>query len=70
MAHFDASAADVLVNIVAKGEFVDDKQFPLLPRYFQLFSKPILSFIDVFKVVCKRFVVCGKGLKQDAENIE
>ena len=48
-----------------------NEQFLLLPLCFQLFSIIKLSLteifykfvLDVFKVICSRFVVCGKGLR-------
>ena len=57
--------------IVAKGEIAHDEQFLLLLQCFQLYSIIIFSFkeivfyihLDVFKVICCRLVVCGKGFK-------
>ena len=39
-----------------------NEQFLLLPQYFRLFSLINLSFIDSFKAVCCRIVVCVIGL--------
>ena len=43
------------------------EQFLNLPKYFQVFSINILSFLEIlhdFKVVCFTFVECGKRLKK------
>ena len=55
-------------NTATKGEIAHNEQFPLLPQCFQRYSilqlsfKQIFSYFrpDFFKVVCCRFVVCGK----------
>ena len=56
-------------NIVAKGEI--DEQFLLLPPCFQLYSILKVSFIDIsifcldlFKGVCSRLYVRGKGINK------
>ena len=57
-------------NIVAKGEIAHDEQFFLCPQCFILYLTIKLSFMEIFqvfviyafKVVCYKFVVCGKGL--------
>ena len=59
-------------NIVAKGEIAHDDQFPLLPQCFQIYLMIKLSFTEIFhifsiilfKLVCCRIVVCGKGLRK------
>ena len=57
-------------NMATKEEIAQNKQFLLLSPCFQINSILVLSFkgifctflLDVFKVVCCRFVVCGNGL--------
>ena len=53
-------------NNVAKKEIAYNEQFLLLSKMFQLYLNIILSFIEnwpyVFKVVCCRFVICGKTI--------
>ena len=57
---------------MTKGEIAQNKQFLLLPKCIQLFFSNhtfILKefsclHLEVFKFVCCRFVVCGKGLKK------
>ena len=57
-------------NIVTKGEIAQYKQFPLMSQCFQLYKKsyPFIErdfsnlCLDIFKVVCSRFVLCWKGL--------
>ena len=58
-------------NIVAKEEIAHNEQFLLIAIMFStLFNNQTISYRnishfcpDYFKVVCCRFVVCGKGLK-------
>ena len=56
---------------MAKGEIAHDEKFLNLPHGFKLSSIIIFSFLHrcfsnswvyVFEVSCRRFVVCGKGL--------
>ena len=62
---FYTSVLSNFENNVTKGDLLIH-----LPPYFQLHSIILLAFTDiflisalyVFKVVCCRFVVCGKGL--------
>ena len=62
-------------NVVKKGDIAHNEQFLLLSQCFQLFFTFIYRdflylCLYVFKVVCCRFVVCGKGLKYKKESIE
>ena len=57
-------------------EIAQNEQCVLLPNYVQHCSVIMLSFIDlpyfcldVYKVVCCRFVVCGKGLRLVYPNV-
>ena len=58
-------------NIVTKGEIAQNEQFLLLSHSVQLCSVTIpttkeifhIFLVDIFKVVCCIFAVCGKGLK-------
>ena len=63
----DISAAyNHFENSAAKGEIAQDEQFLHLPQCFQFVSVIIPSFIEIFqhafKVVCRKFAVCGKWL--------
>ena len=57
--------------IVTNGESAHNEHFLLLLQCLQFYTKIIFSVIEIFpifwphaiKVVCCKFVVCGKGLK-------
>ena len=59
-----------LLKTLWQREIAQNEQFLLLQEGFQIFSVTLLSFKEiftsfcmvVFKVVCRRFVVCGKWL--------
>ena len=58
-------------NIVTKDEIAQNKEFLLLSQCFQPFfsnctfiCRYFQCFVCVFKIVCCRFAVCGKGLKK------
>ena len=78
----DACAADSLWKHCGKRRIAHNEWFILLPQYFQLYSKIIITFIyrngplccpDAFKVVCCRFDVHGKEtadmLSLDSHNL-
>ena len=51
-------------NYMTKAEIAHNEQFVHFQQCFQLFPIIILSILEifhVFKVICYRFVVCGKG---------
>ena len=62
-------------NIVAKGEIAhhEPQNFSILFDYYTFFYGDFPCFdLNVFKVVCYTFAVCGKGLKniKYAHNLE
>ena len=46
--HSDAFAADDFENNVTKDEITHDEQFPKLSQCYQLHSKAIPSFIEIY----------------------
>ena len=51
-------------NIVIKGKNAHNEQLTTKFNTYVSFIELFHSFLDVFKVVCYRIVVCGKGLTE------